>query len=174
LEEEAKAKQAKRQRKKGRRRIDLDLDFSRPRPTKKKTSQLLTQKRPRRRHHRQLRQRVLQVHNALVAPPGEVLAGLGHELRDVERQSRRLERVGEEAELLRARLVVDVEDHPGPKSGDVELVDLLLGHLVVVGLEEVRRRVRPQQESDPLVQHRHGEDFSFCFVPLVHQEHRAL
>lgn len=140
----------------------------------RKKGKKLTEQRSRRGHHRQLSQRVLQVHHSLVAPAREVFARLGDELRHVERQSGGLERVGEEAELLGPRLVVDVEDDARAEGRDVELVDLLLGHLVVVGLEEVRGRVRPEQEGDALVQDRDGEDLSLGLVALVHQQHRAL
>jgi hypothetical protein len=53
-----------------------------------------------------------------------------HELH-VRLQARRLERLAEEAELLRALLVAHVEDHALAEGGHVELVHLLLAHLQV-------------------------------------------
>jgi len=83
-----------------------------------------TEQRARRRHHGELRQRVLEVDDALLPPRAEKVARFRHKLRHVAFEARRFERVAEEAKLFRARLVVDVEDDAGAERGHVELVDL--------------------------------------------------
>jgi hypothetical protein len=57
--------------------------------------------------------------------------------------------------------VVDVEDDARAEGWHIEFVDLLLGHLIIVGLEKVGGGVRAQQEGDAP-----GNVFVFVFLFL--------
>jgi len=74
--------------------------------------------------------------------------------------------LGEEPELLLPDGVVDVEDDPRPKGGHVEPVHLLLAHLGLVALEEVRGDLGPDEEGDPAAEDGDGEDAAEAGVLL--------
>jgi hypothetical protein len=74
--------------------------------------------------------------------------------------------LGEEPELLLPDGVVDIEDDPRPKGGHVELVHLLLAHLSLVALEEVRGHLGPDEEGDPAAEDGDGEDAAEAGVLL--------
>ncbi len=76
------------------------------------------------------------------------------------------ERLGEEPELLLPDGVVDVEDDARAEGGHVELVDLLLAHLGLVPLEEVRRHLGADEEGDLAAEDGDGEDAAEAGVLL--------
>jgi hypothetical protein len=91
---------------------------------------------------------------------------LSNHLVDIAAQLVRPERLGKEPELLLPDGVVDVEDDPGAEGGHVEPVHLLLAHLGLVALEEVRGHLGTDEERDPSGDDGDGEDAAEAGVLL--------
>ena len=76
-----------------------------------------------------------------------------------------------ESELIPCRVQGDLGMQDMP---DDTLPHLFLAHLIIIGLKEVSRHVRPQQEGESLVKDWHCKDLAVAFIAIVHQFHRPL
>jgi hypothetical protein len=92
--------------------------------------------------------------------------GFDNHLIDIAAELVSAERLGEEPELLLPDRVVHIEDDPGAEGGHIEPVHLLLAHLRLVPLEEVRRHLGADQERDLAGEDGDGEDAAEARVLL--------
>ncbi|CAN6470558.1 unnamed protein product [Victoria cruziana] len=80
----------------------------------------------------------------------------------------------EEPKLFLSDRVINIKDHPRPKSRHVELVHLLLAKIRLRCLKEVSRNFGTDKKRDFFVQEIHGEDIAKPIIFFPDHYNRAL